>query len=484
VTVRITAQSTALTAGPAMLVAGVAGTFDAIAAPARPGRPMLLQRHDGTGWQTAAAGIQDAAGRTRIPYTSSGRGPQLFRVVAAARNGASEAASAPRSVRTVANPELVSRTASDVSGTGDSVDTALSADGRWIAFASTAGDLAPGDTWAGSDVFLHDRLTGATRLVTAGANGASIEPDISEDGRLVVFGSQASNLVAADANGMGDVFVWDRDTGQTRLVSISSGGTQGENQSFDPAISGDGTTVVFASYADNLVALQAADDRTHIFRRSLAAGTTTLVDRQPGSLALGNANSRVPATNRDGSVITFSTSATNLVPDVDGSTTLAWTAVGFTNLTPGVADSGGATDLSADGRFVAWSGPATLSGADGNDDDDAYLIDRATGSRTLVSPASPSADSGDVDISADGRFVTYYTESPTLPGDVNGEDEDIVVWDRLSGVQRLITTGDSYSFQSRLSGDGSVIAFASSATNLATGDVNGSDSDLFVQVLR
>jgi len=151
-------------------------------------------------------------------------------------------------------------------GNGSSFDPAISADGRYIAFASNASNLVPGDTNGAVDVFVHDRLTGQTDRVSVASNGAqaypqSIFPSISGDGRLVAFSSYATNLVPEDTNNNFDVFVHDRQTGRTRRVSVASDGLQGNDYSGignapgtqNPRLSADGTVVVFGSAASNLV---------------------------------------------------------------------------------------------------------------------------------------------------------------------------------------------------------------------------------------
>jgi len=135
---------------------------------------------------------------------------------------------------------------------------ASSANGRFIAFDSLASNLVVGDTNGTTDVFVRDRQTGTTERVSVGknksqANSFSSAPSISADGRFIAFASFASNLVRGDTNGTTDVFVHDRQTGTTERVSVDSAGAQANDASTDPAISGDGTLVAFFSAASNLV---------------------------------------------------------------------------------------------------------------------------------------------------------------------------------------------------------------------------------------
>jgi hypothetical protein len=162
---------------------------------------------------------------------------------------------------------------------GGSYDAALSADGRFVAFDSSAANLVPGDTNSSSDVFVHDRDTdadgifdelGSTATVRVSvdglglqANGRSSSPAISSTGRFVAFESSASNLVAEDTNGFIDIFLRDRDSDgngvfdeiggtTTTRVSVSSSGDQSNSGSGWASVSTDGR-VAFFSGASNLV---------------------------------------------------------------------------------------------------------------------------------------------------------------------------------------------------------------------------------------
>src|SRR5258705_8130884 len=144
---------------------------------------------------------------------------------------------------------------------------ASSGDGRFVAFDSTAAILVAGDTNGSSDVFVHDRSNGVTERVSVGPGGVQGQgpsglPSISADGRYVAFDSSAPNLVSGDSNSQDDVFVRDRRQGTTERVNVSSGGAQANGESLGPApISSDGRLVAFNSYASNLV----AGDLNHVF---------------------------------------------------------------------------------------------------------------------------------------------------------------------------------------------------------------------------
>ncbi len=145
-----------------------------------------------------------------------------------------------------------------ISGHASSIHPSLSADGRFTAFLSYASDLVPGDTYGVLGVFVFDRQTGTIERVSVSddgikGNGHSMYPSLSADGRFVAFESSASNLEAGDTNGVADVFVFDRETRAIERVSMGYEGTEGNDRSLRPSLSADGRFVTFSSYASNLV---------------------------------------------------------------------------------------------------------------------------------------------------------------------------------------------------------------------------------------
>ena len=141
----------------------------------------------------------------------------------------------------------------------DSSAPSISADGRYVAFASNASNLVAGDTNGRVDIFVRNLLAGTTTRVSVDStgiqgNGDSRSPSVSADGRSVAFDSDASNLVAGDTNVSADAFVHDRQTGITERVSVDSTGIQGNGDSRSPSVSADGKYLAFESDSDNLVA--------------------------------------------------------------------------------------------------------------------------------------------------------------------------------------------------------------------------------------
>jgi archaellum component FlaF (FlaF/FlaG flagellin family) len=154
----------------------------------------------------------------------------------------------------------------------------LSHDGRYVVFESLASNLVPDDTNRQRDVFVHDLRTQETRRVSVNsageqANNFSQAAHVSRDGRYVVFESLASNLVPGDTNGVIDVFVHDRQTQHTTRVSVATGGSQANNTSVNPTVSGDGRFVTFESFATNLTPEQ-TDGQKQTFIHDRETGKT------------------------------------------------------------------------------------------------------------------------------------------------------------------------------------------------------------------
>ncbi len=194
---------------------------------------------------------------------------------------------------------------------------AVSADGLVVAFDSIAANLVGGDTNAAMDVFVRDRASGETERVSVSskgkqADGFSRDPSVSAEGRFVAFTSGATNLVPGDTNGFQDVFVRDRLTGQTRLVSVGFDATPADGASLGPSISRDGRFVAFASDASNLIPAGAVPAGRDIYVRDLVTGTTQLVSVTASGQASGS--STVGDISADGRLVAFSSFSANLVP--------------------------------------------------------------------------------------------------------------------------------------------------------------------------
>ncbi|HWC32686.1 MAG TPA: hypothetical protein VG709_06105, partial [Actinomycetota bacterium] len=320
--------------------------------------------------------------------------------------GAPPASAAPET-------DLVSKTSGGEPANSWSSVGSISADGRFVAFESDATNLPGNDSW---DVYVHDRRTGATELVskTSGgepANGWSFSPSISASGRFVAFDSDATNLPGGADDAVLDVYVHDRWTGTTELVSRTSGGDPANGGSGAPSISASGRFVAFASDARNLP----GDDLfTEIYLHDRRTGRTRLVSKtSAGDPMFGDSlNSSLSASGR---FVAFE-SAFNFAYVHDWRT-------GTTKLVSRTSDgdrvNGSFPSISADGRFVAFASDARkLPGNDGVSD--VYVRDRRTRTTSLVSRTSrgepANADSYLPFISADGRFVAFESDATNLPG--------------------------------------------------------------------
>ena len=196
--------------------------------------------------------------------------------------------------------------------------SSISADGRFVAFDSYSSNLVAVDTNGNWDVFVRDRDKGETSRVsiasdgTQGSGGDPVAPSISADGRYVAFSSGASNLVPGDTNGSYDVFVHNLQTGQTRRVSIPSDGrTQGNGDSLYPSISADGRFVAFWSRASNLVAGD-TNGAPDVFLHDCQTGQTRRVNIASDGTQ-GNRGSQFPSISSDGGLVAFQSDASNLV---------------------------------------------------------------------------------------------------------------------------------------------------------------------------
>jgi hypothetical protein len=203
-----------------------------------------------------------------------------------------------------------------VQGVRWSYRPAISADGQFVAFASYSWNLVTGDTNSLRDVFVHDRSTGITERVSVDSagvqgNNVSVAPWLSADGQIVAFESYSSNLVAGDSNNHDDIFVHDRSTGITERVSVDTAGVQGDSDCETPCMSADGRFVAFFSWATNLVAGD-TNFVGDIFVHDRSSGTTERVSVDSAG-AEGNSDSYEQSISGNGEVVAFDSGASNLV---------------------------------------------------------------------------------------------------------------------------------------------------------------------------
>jgi Tol biopolymer transport system component len=352
--------------------------------------------------------------------------------------------------RVARTTERVSVSSLGAEGNGDSYDPAISADGRYVAFTSSASNLTAGDSNDELDIFVRDLVGRSTVLVSAGPQGAmgdgpSVAPSISADGRFVAFESDASTLVRGDGNGTGDVFVRDLAGGVTRRLSVGGNEQETESPSFGAALSADGTSVAFESFSSRLV----PDDTNgalDVFVADVASGR---LDRVSLSTGGGQADDRSysPSISADGRIVAFASFAGNLVPD----------------------DTNGLLDVFLRRR------------------------DQQTTTRLSVGPGGAQGDglSFAPVVSGDGELVVFSSEASNLVDDDSNAIRDVFVASTSSGaLTRLSRSGDGKKAQGDgpslgpvVDATGAIVAFASFATNLVQGDTNG-QSDVFVTESR
>lgn len=419
--------------------------------------------------------------------------------------------------------QCVSISSAGVQGNGNSYwgnapsDRYISGDGRFVAFHSESSNLAPGDVGFWSDIFVRDTVLGTTECVSVSnagvyGNGSSRMPSISVDGRFVAFDSDATNLVASDINNQRDVFVHDRLTGTTEIVSLWNGGAQANNYSQRPSISADGRFVAFESVATNWIPFKTFPVGD-IFVRDRLLGTTEWVSPNSSGLPNNNHHSGQPSISDDGRYVAFASLAGGLASTSFDTTytsqvyvrdrqtaTSEWISV--CTLVSGEACDSYEPSISGDGRFVAYESDSTVVVPnDTNGMRDVFVRDRQTGLAERVNVSSsgaqavtvgPSVSTGSShgSISRDGRYVAFDSYATNLdPIDVQPFNfEDIFVHDRQTGVTTLVSKNDggvqgsSSSENPALSADGSSVAFASFATNLMPVDINFAP-DIFVRSL-
>ena len=339
----------------------------------------------------------------------------------------------------------------------------LSGNGHFVAFATDASNLLPGDTNAVDDVFVKNLDTGAIVRASIAAsgeegNGLSVSPSLSADGGKVAFLSAASNLVPGDANGTFDVFVRDLATGEIAVVSASGSGEWGNGFSGDPTLSADGRFVAFTSAANNLVPGD-TNGSEDVFLKDLVTGEVTLVSTSLDG-EQGNGFSGGGSFSADGRFLAFTSIASNLVPDdtnedpdifvkdlSTGAIIRASTSAEGAQAHGTIFDSSFDPSLSGDGTKVAFLSYATnLAPNDTTIAPDIYLKDLTTGAVTLVSISAEGQQAGfsvaSPSLSADGATVAFASNGRSLvQGGTSGWTNILVREPGDSGQEALYTIG-------------------------------------------
>ena len=397
----------------------------------------------------------------------------------------------------IAQVERVSVDSEGAEGLGFAAAASLSADGRFVAFSSDADSLAPEDTNLVSDVFVRDRLTGLTELISASANAEaapSYNPVISSDGQLVAFESQLEDVSS--------VFVYDRSTQTTEQIAVNEAGEAANADARGADMSAAGRYVVFESAADNLNPGNfSADDEnalSHIFVRDRLLDTLQMITLAADGSQSNGASSQA-SISADGQYVAFTSTASNLVENDTNETADIFLYDRDTQTTEriSVTDSGEesngfsrAPSISADGRYVSYDSLATnLVSDDTNLKGDVFVYDRLTQTTSRISVSSDGEQSNNFsfnhDISADGRYISYSSVATNLVENDTNRVRDIFVFDQvLQTTTRLSVSaegiqGNRESRESVFSANGRFVAFQSSADVLVEDDTNGR-TDIFV----
>lgn len=402
-------------------------------------------------------------------------------------------------------------------GTAAAVDAesafTMSGNGRYLAFATETTGLANiADIADTSDVFVRDLVTGRTELISVNAagttsgNAASAILDISDDGRFVLFASDASDLVSGDGNAMSDVFRRDRWTGQTAAVSVAGGATVTRGAS-TAIMSADGRWVAFVSTTNDLGTTGVLNN---VYLRDMNSATTVLVSRTPGGgtpnaasqLRLSSATRpNLRGVSEDGRYVLFASNATDLVAtgdanggadlfvfdrDTNGIELVTVNEAGTAASNAAVLFNGYVAGLSTDGRKVVFASSATdlTTLVDATNDDDIFLRDLDLDTTTAVSVNLDGTLSGAAasldDLSDDARYVVFSSTSTGFVAttDANGVS-DVFRRDVQAASTVLVsvaTTGnaaDGASSGALVSNDGAIVSFVSTATNLISPALSG-----------
>jgi Tol biopolymer transport system component len=399
--------------------------------------------------------------------------------------------------------ELVSQKPDGGQANGNSSGAVASADGRCVAFYSDATNIVPLDNNGFTDVFVYDRESHASTLVSVGANGQpangpsqaqKFRPAIDGGCTTVAFSSDASNLVAGDTNGRTDVFARDLAGATTRLVSVGLGGAPADGASSFASMAGDNKVVAFQSVATNLVAGD-TNRASDIF----VAGPDGVVSRvSNGSGGVqANGSSITPSISADGACVAFASAATNLLPgepDTNGVLDIYVECAGVVVCRASVSSTGAEPytlsflpALSADGNIVAFKSNATnLVPGDLNQSADVFVHNCTTGETQRVSVGDQGQEGNDIaippSISGDGRFVAFGSfASNLLQGQSTAGYSQVYVRDLVNQTTVLVSSsldgepgnGSVPDVPPSITQDGGYVAFESLATDLIVQNTQG-----------
>ncbi len=454
------------------------------------------------------------------------------------------------------NNALVSLGTDGMSGGNSSSENAvMTPDGRWVVFQSRASNLATNDLISNSDIFLRDTLSGTTALVSVTLSGGSssthsaANPAISQDGRFVAFESTAASMVSTNPTPTGltrliyvrdmvartttcvslaaenyayrpvisadgryvayesrvNLYCCDRSALKTFIMSTNSAGAGGSDISFSPALTPDGTYCLFLSYATNLTAAGTLLNQCHAYRRNMLTGEIQMIDSGArGGTGFGGA--LAADLSDDGDTVAFASTQPGLAPgdsneladvfvhNVSTGTNelISVRAASLPALAATARSLSWPNCVSSDGRYVVfYSAASNLVTNQTSGVENLYVRDLWTGSNQLVSAGLDGADCANgfhyvPAISGNGRWLAFQSSATNLvAGDAN-KSFDVFLYDVVAGTNLLISSSwtqtgsaNNNSYNPSISDDGRFVAFQSAASNLANGD-SGTTLDAFL----
>jgi Tol biopolymer transport system component len=320
-------------------------------------------------------------------------------------------------------------------GNGSSTNPSVSPDGRYVVYQSAATNLLSTAT-TGTQLFLYDGQSNTTTLLTknsagtSNANGSSTLPSFSADGRFIVFQSTSTNLISGDTNGKTDIYTYNMSTQAVTRVSLATDGTQGNGNSYNPAISKDGTYVAYTSFASNFVTGDGNGFDDVFLTNTVTKQTICVSVDANGVVSNGYSGlSGRPAITADGNLIVFDSNAKNLIPGSNSSLFDLYEYNVTTKVTTRVSNDSSGNELigtssspviSSNGSYLYFTYTPIGTGAKTQ----LYVADQRAGTTSVFHPVA-SAPS----LSADERFITFESTSATLvSGDTNAR-EDIFIED-------------------------------------------------------
>lgn len=350
-------------------------------------------------------------------------------------------------VRNVAagTTERVSVDSAGVEANNSSYQPKITPDGRYVVFMSEATNLVPGDTNGVRDVFVRDRLADITTRISVSSTGAESNDDsfinggtVSANGRLILFHSRATNLVAGDTNGFMDVFVHDRTTGLTTRVSVTDTGAEANFDCYSADISSNGAHIAFHTSADNII----TGDTNNAMDTFIVTRATGAIAYAAQSVAGTQANGDTYGLKfADNGNIAFTSAATNLISDdLNGVTDI------FVRDGPGVGPiemisigiNGQTNNMSFDswisgnGRFVVYSSAATnIVNNDTNGEQDVFVMDRQTGETERVTENTMGEQANDFSsaprLSQNGQRIVFHSDATNLVPDDTNATRDVFI---------------------------------------------------------